>query len=174
MTRAKKSYENTPNCSGITPKEKDNWEKGWDKIAAEGVKTERSIGDLADRSYWILPKYSFPNVRGNFFKDRHRGDGLKGRFKSVEERLNAIEDEVLFSNLIFKEKIAEFEEDFESFKHDFERDDYATREYVENFWYDKDELDSKLKCLKEDITKVAVVSSAVSFLLAILFLRRRK
>lgn len=174
MTRTKKSYEDTPNCSGITPKEKENWENGWTRFAREGVKTERCIGDLADRSYWILPKYSFPAVRGNFFKDRHRGDGLKGRFKSEEERLNAIEDEMLLNNFIFNEWLTELEEDFESFKHDFKRDDYATREYVENFWYDKDELDLKFKYLEENITKVAVISGVVSFLLAMLFLKRRK
>lgn len=174
MARTKKSYEDIPNCSGITPREKANWEKGWTKFITDGVKTERSIGDLADRSYCILPKYSFPEIRNNFFKNRHKGDGLKGRFKSEEERLNAMEDEMLLNSLIFRDELTELEEDFKSFKHDFEHDDYATREWVENFHYDKDELNLKFKHLEESITKIAVISGAVSFLLAMLFLKRRK
>lgn len=52
------------------------------------------IGDIFFNNLPISDKYNFQEARYHFFESRDPKQGLEGRFSSLEERLNAIEDEL--------------------------------------------------------------------------------
>ena len=76
--------------------------------------------EIIERSKALEEVYQYNILRQRFFRDRREKDGIAGRFDSVEDRLNCIEDELRFVYLVSENTLTEAVDSAEAFKRDLE------------------------------------------------------